>query len=141
MTAAKDSKSKVKVKTAKPSDAEQVSAYMHALDHPLKTEIEAVRSIIKKANTQVSERIKWNAPSYYFGATDLVTFNHRMSNKVHLVFHHVAIVQISSPLLEGDYKDRRMMYFSNMKEVTMHKKELERIINEYVSIVAHGNKE
>lgn len=127
-----ENKTMAKTNAPKLSDDEKVSEYMHLLDHPLKAEINAVRDIIKEAHPTIRERIKWNAPSYYTG-TDLVTFNLRMTHKVHLVFHHAAIVTITSALLEGDYKDRRMMYFKDMADVLAHKNELERIMKELVS--------
>lgn len=121
-----------KTTASKKTDNEKVSEYMHLLEHPLKAEINAVRDIIKNAHPDIRERIKWNAPSYYTG-TDLVTFNLRMTQKVHLVFHHAAIVSITSTLLEGDYKDRRMMHFQDMADVLTHKNELERIMKELVN--------
>ena len=115
-------------------DSAQVADYMSKLKHPLKPEIEALREIIKKSNKTISERIKWNAPSYYADA-DFVTFNHRMLDKVHLIFHHPAIEKIKSPLLEGDYKGRRMTYFKDMKAIKAGKKELERIINDLIKLM------
>lgn len=123
----------VKKSSNKPGDAEQVIAYMSKLEHPLKAEIEVLRVIIKNASPKITERIKWNAPSYYTGA-DLLTFNPRSVKRVHLVFHHEAIIRIKSDLLEGDYKDRRMMYFKDITEIEAKRKELERIINEYVNL-------
>lgn len=114
------------------SDKEQVSDYMAKLKHPLKNEIEEVRKIIKGSDKRISERIKWNAPSYYY-IEDMVTFNHRNQKAVHLVFHHPEIVNIKSILLQGDYKDRRMTYFKDMKEVRSNKKELERIMTGLVN--------
>jgi hypothetical protein len=116
------------------TDAEKVAEYMAQLNHPLKAEMEALRRIIKQANPAIAERIKWNAPSYYT-REDLLTFNHRMQDKVHLIFHNIAIVQIKSELLEGDYKDRRMTYFKDMEAVNTHQAELESILNEYVALV------
>lgn len=115
----------------KLTDAEKVNEFMGDLDHPLKAEIEQLREIIKNANGKIRERIKWNAPSYYYNE-DLVTFNPRATKHVHLVFHHASIIKIKSPLLHGDYKDRRMAYFKNKEEVEANKKELENIINELV---------
>lgn len=132
---AKENKSPKRQSVKKPSDAEQVLLFMDQLEHPLKPEIEVVRQIIKNAEPTISERIKWNAPSYYTSA-DLLTFNPRMAGKVHLVFHHIAIVQIQSSLLEGDYKDRRMMYFTDMADIETKRPELERILKAYVSLVA-----
>jgi uncharacterized protein YdhG (YjbR/CyaY superfamily) len=115
-------------------DAEQVVEYMKNLAHPLKPEIEAVRKIIKTANRKIAERIKWNAPSYYY-KQDLVTFNLRATRHVHLVFHHPAIVEIKSDLLQGDYKDRRVIYLRNMQEVKRSKKDLENIMSELVTFI------
>jgi uncharacterized protein YdhG (YjbR/CyaY superfamily) len=117
-----------RAKTPKLTDEEKVALHMKKLKHPLKAEMEAVREIIKNANSKISERIKWNAPSYYY-KEDLVTFNGWARNEVHLVFHHPSVVKIKSPLLEGDYPTRRMAYFREMKDVKSNKKELERIIN------------
>ena len=111
----------------------EVNAFMKQLDHPLKDEIEAIRAIIK-ANRKIAERVKWNAPSFFY-IDDLATIHVKARQHVHLIFHHPAIVKIKSALLEGDYKDRRMMYFENMKEVKACKKELTRVINELVDLM------
>lgn len=116
------------------TDTEQVTAYMEALEHPLKAEIEALRTIIKETDAQISERIKWKAPSYYC-KEDFLTFNHRMQDKVHLIFHNDAIQKVSSAILEGDYKDRRMVYFKDMTDVLAKKTELQRVIAELLELI------
>jgi len=116
------------------SDEEQVNSYMSKLSHPLKDEIEAIRTIIKKADGKIGERVKWAAPSYYY-KEDLVTFNPRATKHVHLVFHNAAVANIRSPILEGDYKDRRMTYFRDMKEVRSKSKELEKVIKELIHFI------
>ncbi len=112
---------------------DEVNAFMKLLDHPLKDEIEAVRTIIK-SNKKIAERVKWNAPDFFY-TDDLATIHVKAKQHVHLIFHHPAIVKIKSDFLEGDYKDRRMMYFENMKEVKARKKELTRIIKELVDLM------
>ncbi len=116
------------------SDDDKVIEYMDKLVHPLKAEIEEVRCIIKSANTKIAERIKWNAPSYYY-KEDLVTFNPLATKHVHLVFHNAGIADIKSGLLEGDYKDRRMTYFNSMADVQSKKKGLRIIINELIKLM------
>ena len=123
-----------KTSVVKPGDAEKVAAYMDALNHPLKKEAEAVRSIIKNANSKLKEWIKWNAPSYYY-IDDSVTFGPLRSEKILLVFHHPFVVKVESKLLEGDYKDRRLVYLDSMKAIKANKKELERIINEIIDLI------
>ena len=115
-------------------DVAEVKKYMQKLEHPLKSEIEFVRDIIRNSNSRIAERIKWNAPSYYY-QQDLATFNPRSLKNVHIVFHHPGIVKIKSNLLEGDYKDRRMVYLWNMDDIKSNQKELERIMNELVKSI------
>jgi hypothetical protein len=118
----------------KLTDADKVKEYMDKLEHPLKAEIEEVRTIIKGADKKISERIKWKAPSYYY-KEDMVTFNGWATKNVHLVFHHPAIIKIKSTLLEGDYPTRRMAYFTDMADVQKKKKELEKVVKQLVKLI------
>jgi hypothetical protein len=120
--------------TPQPKNNDEVQQYMLKLKHPLKREIDAVRKIIKASGSSIKERIKWNAPSYYTSA-DMVTFNCRQTKFVQLVFHHPYIVRIKSPLLMGEYKDRRLVHLANMKAVEENKKELMSIIMNLVKMI------
>jgi len=44
-------------------------------------------------------------------------------------------VKIKSELLEGDYKERRLIYFDNMKAIKKNEKELKRIMNELINAI------
>jgi hypothetical protein len=121
------------VRPPKPTDAEQVAAWMAAIDHPLKDGIQRIRECIASADPRIGERIKWNAPSYHLEGTDIVTFGPRRGDKVLLVFHHPAIVGISSDLLEGDFKDRRLAWFGSMEEIEAGRAEVLRIVRAVVA--------
>ena len=124
-----------KNKLAKPSEQELVNGWMTKLDPELKRAVDAVRKIIKTAGPQLNERIKWNAPSYYY-KEDIVTFGPvKERDRVMLVFHHPSIVKIKSDLLKGEYKDRRLAYFNSLKEIKENKKELVRIIKESLQLI------
>lgn len=124
-----------KAKATKLTDAEQVAAWMEELTGEFKPAMEAVRKIIKTAGPELNERIKWNAPSYYY-KEDIVTFGPtKAKDKIILVFHHPSIVRIKSALLQGDYKDRRLVYLNSMSEIKDAKKELERIIRESIQLL------
>lgn len=116
------------------NDTEKVNELMQRLQHPLKAEIEAVRSIILQASSKMAERVKWNAPSFYY-KKDMAAFHTRATRHVHLVFvfHNGAMIHDSN-LLEGDYKDRRMAYFKDMADVKAKKKELERVVKAWVEL-------
>jgi len=70
-----------------------------------------------------------NAPGYYY-KEDFVNFNPRVAEHIPLVFHHPQIEKIKSDILEGDYKGRRMTYFSGIADIKSKRKKLERIIKE-----------
>ena len=123
------------LKKTKLTEEEQVNEWMNKLDTQMKPAVNAVRKIIKTAGPKLNERIKWNAPSYYY-KEDIVTFGPaRSKDKIILVFHHPNIVKIGSSLLQGDYKDRRLVYFNSLSEIRSGKKKLERIINESVKMM------
>ncbi len=111
-----------------------VDAFMRDLDHPLKAGIEALRTIIRSANSEITEQIKWKAPSYSYRGQYLVTFNPRDTQRIHLVFHNPMIARIKSPLLEGEYVDRRMTYFSDMQDIKAKKAELVRVLKQLVKL-------
>lgn len=118
----------------KPSDAEQVKAWMSKQDTKVKGDINAIRKIITASSPLLSERIKWNAPSYYY-KEDIVTFGPYKNNTTLLVFHHPAVVKVKSALLEGNYKDRRLVSFSGKAEAEKSKAELTRIIREIIKAI------
>ncbi|MFN4224896.1 MAG: DUF1801 domain-containing protein [Hyphomonas sp.] len=61
---------------------------MAALEHPLKPEAEALRTIIRGLKRpQLDESVKWNAPSYALGGVHFLTFNFGDKKSVRLVFH------------------------------------------------------
>lgn len=111
-----------------------VDAFLQDLDHPLMAEIEALRKIIQSASSEITEQIKWRAPSYSYRGKYLVTFNLRDHKGVHLVFHNPHIPKIKSVLLEGDYPDRRMAYFSDMKDIKAKKNEFQRVMKELLKL-------
>ena len=124
-----------KARSSKPTEREQVGEWMSKLDPSFKSSINAVRKIIKEAGPQLNERIKWNAPSYYYDE-DVVTFGPtKAKDKLILVFHHPTIVKIKSSLLQGDYKDRRLVYLNSAKEIKETREELARIIKESIALM------
>ena len=114
------------------SRTNKVDEFLAHLSHPLKAEVEAVRSIIKGVDKNIAEEVKWKAPSFNCKGEYLVTFNLRETERIHLVFHNPRIPEVKSALLQGDYKDRRMMYFADMREIQAKKNELEKILKRLI---------
>ena len=112
----------------------EVEEFMDKLEHPFKAEVYAVRDIIKSVHTDITEQIKWNAPSFSY-KDYMVTFNLWARQHVHLVFHNGAILSNTRGLLEGDYPDRRMAYFSGMDEVEVKRTALQDAIREWITLM------
>lgn len=79
----------------------EVDAFLAALDHPLKREIEAVRALILGLGPEVSEGIKWKAPTFRT-SNDFATVNLRSTNSLQLILHLGAKVR---PGLETPHID------------------------------------
>ena len=125
---------KLKKKGSLVNRTDKVDEFLENLSHPFKAEVEAVRSIIKGVNKDINEEIKWNAPSFNYKGEYLVTFNLRDEKRIHLVFHNPMIAKVKSELLEGDYKDRRMAYFADMKDIKAKKSLLEKALKELIKL-------
>lgn len=130
---------------ARQGDTSDVDAWMQALDHPLKAEMEAVRAIIRGARPGIAEGIKWNAPSYSFGE-HFATFNPRARDCVQVIFHlgarakdnSTAGLRISDPagLLEWLASERASVKLFDMKGIRASQKALESIVREWTTYLA-----
>lgn len=125
---------KLRKKGSPVSRTDMVEAFLRELSHPLKAEVEAVRAIILGVDKNINEEIKWKAPSFNYQGEYLVTFNLRETKRVHLVFHNPKIAQVKSSLLEGNYVDRRMAYFTDMQDVKAKKALLEKALKDLIKL-------
>jgi len=126
--------------TTKLSESAVVEAYMKGLRHPLADVVEALRQIILKADLEIGEEIKWNAPAFFYTGEmqpfdpkeykrHLVVFNLFKKDCIRPVFWGGAKADDKSGFLEGDYADgRRLAKFHDLKEVTAKKKALQRTL-------------
>ncbi|NCD69561.1 DUF1801 domain-containing protein [Mucilaginibacter agri] len=115
-------------------DAEQVSDFMDALIHPMKAEVEKLRAIINGANPKIAERIKWNAPSYYY-LKDVAAFNLRQQKFVQLILlFPEGLLSHSYGILEGDWKDRREARFYGIEDIETKSAALQNLINDWVAL-------
>lgn len=132
-------------KTAKGSTgANEVDAFMQKLDHPLKKEFEAVRAIILGASSEISEGIKWNAPS--FRVNEYFATFHLRKNEVLVILHlgakvkgnSTAGLKINDPtdLLEWLAKDRAAVTFRDMKAIKSSKAAFDKIVRQWIAYLS-----
>lgn len=70
-----------------------VDAYLQALEHPRKAEIEQLRRAILESDELIGESVKWNAPNFVFDGEDRVTFRLQPKDHVQLILHRGAKVR------------------------------------------------
>jgi hypothetical protein len=117
-----------------------VEAYLKKLQHPLADVVGALRRIILKADSEIGEEIKWNAPTFFFTGemkpSDpkaykryLVVFNLFKKDCIRLVFWGGSKVNDKSGFLQGDYADgRRLAMFYDMQDVRSKQKALQKAV-------------
>jgi hypothetical protein len=124
-------------KGERPADRTRaMNAFLVQLKHPLKAEIAAIRTIIMQACDKISERVKWDAPVFYY-RQDLATFDLNMTKNVHLIllFPEETLVPDEDGLIGLDHEGRREVTFHNMKEVATRKPALVKLVRHIVLAV------
>lgn len=111
-----------------------MNAYLAHLKHPLKAEIAAVRTIIMQASDKIAERVKWDAPSFYF-KTDFATFDLQSKKFVHLLLLFSGEMAVPDPtgLVEVDPDGRREVTFRNLAEIAATKPALQQLVRDFVA--------
>lgn len=118
-------------KSRSENHTDEVDTFMEQLDHPFKAEAQAVRKIIKSVNTNITEQVKWNAPSFSYKGY-MATFSLHRKQHLLLIFHNGAVLNDQNGLLQGSYPDRRMVYFDSMEEVRVKEAALVRALQEWI---------
>lgn len=116
------------------NNTKKVDEFIAKLEHPLKAELEALRSIIVNANPKIEEDIKWGGPSFLY-KEDLATFNPRIKNYVALIFHKGALIDVKSDFLEEATKGKVYAKFYSMDQVTANKELIEKMVNTWIELM------
>ena len=68
----------------------ELTAYLAALDHPRKAEIEQLAALALGAAPGITGHVKWNAPSFCNGGDDRVTLRLQPPPTLQIIFHRGA---------------------------------------------------
>lgn len=125
------------------SEDPEVVAFLAALEHPRKATLERVRAILLALGPEVTEGIKWNAPS--FRTTEwFATFQLRLPDRVRLVLHLGAKVkaraarpEIADPdgLLEWLGKDRALVTILDEADARAKAKSLTAVLRAWIRAI------
>ena len=64
-----------------------VEAFRRSLDADTLATVDALRTLIESSHDGLTERIKWNAPSFCHGGDDRITLGIERKGGVRVVFH------------------------------------------------------
>nr|WP_294790483.1 DUF1801 domain-containing protein [uncultured Mucilaginibacter sp.] len=133
------------VKAVKLTGSEAVSAYIAQLDETVGPIVEKLRQIILDTDPDISEEIKWNAPSFYYTGEmkpfdpkeykrHIIVMN--LHKRIMMVFPSGAKIANDNNLLTGDYTDgRRLLYVTGMDDVLQKEKALRDAVKDWISKV------
>lgn len=124
-----------------------VADYLNQLDHPLKSVVEELRTILLSADKEIDEQIKWNSLSFYYTGEmkpfdpkeykrDIVVVNLHKKDLVLLVFPTGARIPDKTGLLEGKFTDgRKTATFTTLDEVKSREHDLKSVAKLWLQTV------
>jgi hypothetical protein len=119
---------------------QSVTAFLETLQHTRKAEINRVRNIILGAHPDLTEKIKWNAPSFGLDEDDRITFRLQPANKVDLIFHRGVARKDDefsfadeTGLLKFVAPDRAVLIFSDAADIEGKAEQLRWLVRAWIA--------
>ena len=118
-----------------------VEQFLDDLPHPRKAEIEELRAAILGSSPDVTEHVKWNAPSFCVNGDDRITFRLQPADRVELVFHRGSKKRadcesfaFSDPfgLIEWSTADRGIVVFGDHDNVRAKLPAVVELVNRWI---------
>ena len=128
-------------------DSTNVTEHIQKMEPSVAQLMEAVRQTILTTDKEIGERIKWNAPSFYYTGLmqpfdpkeykrELLVYNFHKKDYLLLVFPSGAKVKDVTGLMEGDYKDgRRLVKIKDLADLSSKEKGLKKVIKEWLKLI------
>lgn len=120
---------------------DDVDGYLRELRHPLKAGIEQLRSAVLASNPDITEHVKWNAPSFCYDGIDRVTFRLQPGDRLELVLHRGAKVRDDvdgfrfhdpTGMVEWATADRGVVTFADLADVEARQDAVVDLVNRWV---------
>jgi hypothetical protein len=120
----------------------EVTRFLDDLNHPLRGEIDALRTTILGADSRITENIKWNGPNYCFENEDRITMRVHPPKQIQLIFHRGAkklgqpvsrIIDDPSGILDWKENDRAVASFKEMNAIQKWKGNVSDLVIRWIS--------
>lgn len=120
---------------------EQVTLLLDNLHHPLRKEIDELRTLILASGNGIVENIKWNGPNYSVKGEDRITIRVNPPPAFNLILHKGARAQKEldekirndGGILTWKSNDRAVVPFKDQASFGAAKKHLPKIISEWLA--------
>jgi hypothetical protein len=119
----------------------EVTTFLDQTNHPLRKEIELLRTIVLNAVPGLTENVKWNGPNYCFENEDRITMRIHPPKQTQLNFYRGVkkltqpndkIIDDNSRLLDWKENDRAVASFKDKNDIEKSKSDLEAIVNKRI---------
>ncbi|MDL9980061.1 DUF1801 domain-containing protein [Microbacterium sp. ASV49] len=109
----------------------EVEAWLAAYDNPRRDLVAQVREVVLSADPEVTESIKWQAPTFMFRG-NIASFFPKSKKTVTLMFHQGATIADPDGLLEGDGAVSRVARFADADDLERKRAALQAIIRAWI---------
>jgi len=119
-----------------------VEEFITDLSDERQQQVQALRALIKTTHPELTEHIKWNAPSYVLDSEDRITFNMHYPDRTMILIHMGAtrkenkkadpIMKDETGLVEWNSDIRGTVSFSSLDEIANSQADLTKILNAWL---------
>jgi hypothetical protein len=119
----------------------EVNLFLDQQQHPLRVEIDQLRTYILGSNENITENIKWNGPNYSFNGEDRISMRIYPPKQIQIIFHRGAKAKVlptenlipdANGLLVWKTTDRAVATFKNFQSITVSKIYFQKIISDWI---------
>ena len=120
----------------------EVKEFIAGLPRPLQDEVTMLRSIILQADENLTEHIKWNAPSFCINGDDRITFNLNGRGFLRLIFHLGAkkrSEKLEKPLINDPYNllqwaanDRAILKLTGQDDIKQKEENIRELVQRWL---------
>ena len=123
-----------------PKAPATVDELLRALQHPFHDAILALRAALLASNPAITERVKWNAPSFCAGGDDRATLRFPPKGGLQLILHRGAKVKPSAGFRFDDptgrvtwaAPDRGVLTFDTRDDLLARREEVVALVNAWM---------
>ena len=122
-----------------------VDEFLKDLPADRKEQVTMLRSIIMATNTNLTEHIKWNSPSYVLDGEDRITFNMHYPDKTMVLLHMGArrkenkgtepIMKDATGLITWNSDIRGTLTFSSIEDIQNKQDKVDGLLKTWLSIL------